>query len=138
MSRLKLDSDLIGVSSILERLTGVAVKDVFQEDDTLYVIVNPGDLGRAVGKGGVGIKRVQEQLHKKIRVIEHRDVLAEFVKNIIYPVTVQEIVEEDDSVVIKDSNRKTKSIIIGREGKNLNVIKRAVQRFFPGKDVKVV
>jgi len=74
-----------------------------------------------------------------VRVIEFREHLADFIKNIIYPLTVQEIVEESGSgsVIIRDSNKKTKSLLIGRDGKNLAVINRMVKRFF-NTEVKVM
>ncbi|MBI2112577.1 NusA-like transcription termination signal-binding factor, partial [Candidatus Woesearchaeota archaeon] len=117
--------------------TGVPVKDCFKEEDTIYIVVPPGNLGKAVGKNGIVIKKIQHNLRKNIRVIEYRDNVADFVGNIIYPIQVERIIEEENAVIIKDSNRSVKSQIIGREGKNLNIIKRAVQRFFPTKEVRV-
>ncbi|MFH1276299.1 MAG: NusA-like transcription termination signal-binding factor [Candidatus Woesearchaeota archaeon] len=136
MARLLLDQDALGLSSLIERITRVNVKDCFKEDDTLYVIVDPGNLGKVVGKGGIIIKKLQLQLKKNIKVIEYRDNVVDFVKNVIYPIRVEQIVEEEGFVVIKDSNRSVKSKLIGRDSKNLNVIKRAVKRFFPV-DVKI-
>src|SRR3989338_2880361 len=138
MVRLKLDLDVLSISSIVEHLIKVKVKDCFEEDDTLYVVVDPGQLGKAIGKGGVVIKKAQQQLNKKMRMIEYSDNLANFVQNIIYPLRVEQVVEENGIILIKDSDRRVKSQIIGRDGKNLALIKRAVQRFFPVQDVKVV
>lgn len=137
MTRLKLDQELLGISSVIEKLTGVYVKDCFREEDTIYIVVNPGQLGKAVGKGGVVIKRVQFQLRKNVRVMEFHESAVEFVRNVIYPLAVEEILEQEGQIIIRDSSRKVKSQLIGRDGKNLAVVKRAVQRFFPGKEVKV-
>ena len=139
MRGLKLSQENLGLSSFLERITRTQVKDCFTEDDTIYVVVEPGQLGKVVGKGGSNIHRIQEELHKRVRVIEFREHLADFIKNIIYPLTVQEIVEESGSgsVIIRDSNKKTKSLLIGRDGKNLAVINRMVKRFF-NTEVKVM
>ena len=49
MTRLKLDQELLGISSIIEKLTGVYIKDCFREDDTIYIVVDPGQLGKALG-----------------------------------------------------------------------------------------
>jgi transcription termination/antitermination protein NusA len=136
MVRLKLDQDMLGLSSIIERIAKVRVKDSFKEDDVIYIIVNPGQLGKIVGKGGITVKKLQEKLKKNIRVIEYRDDVVSFVKNVIYPLKVEDIVAEDGVVVIKDSNYGVRSKLIGRDGKNLAVIQRAVKRFFP-KDVRV-
>jgi transcription termination/antitermination protein NusA len=134
--RLKLDPETLGLTVLIERLTGVKVKDCFVADQ-LYVIVPPGYLGRTVGKGGVIIKKVQEQVKKKVKVVEYNESLSGFLKNFIYPLKVEEIVEDDGKVFLRDSSRRTKSTLIGRGGSNLQIIQRAVNRFFPGREVKV-
>jgi len=126
------------MSSLLEKRTGVHVKDCFRdEDETWYVIVSPGELGKAVGKEGSMVKRLQEEIGKKIRVIEFRENVVEFIRNIIYPLQIAEVIEEGEFLVLKDNNKKTKSLLIGRQGRNINILNRAVKRFFPIKEVKV-
>ncbi|MBI2572373.1 NusA-like transcription termination signal-binding factor [Candidatus Woesearchaeota archaeon] len=137
-ARLKLDQDLLALSMIVERQTGVQVKDCFKDDvDTLYFVVAQGQIGKAVGKGGANIKGLQQNLNKNVRFIEYREPASEFIRSIIYPITIEEIKEEGGIVTLKDSNRKTKSLLIGREGRNLQLLNRAVKRFF-NVEVKVV
>lgn len=136
MVRIKLDQETAGLSSLMEKISGAAVKDCFQDDDTVYFVVAPGEIGKAIGKGGINIRKVQDELHKKIKVVEFRDRVDEFIKNLIYPLAVERIVEEQDSFILQDTSRKTKGLLIGRDGKNLKFINRAVQRFF-GKEVRV-
>ena len=136
MSRIKLDPESLGLSTLMERLSGTHVKDCFRDEESIYFIVNSGELGKAIGKGGITVKRVQEELGKKIRIIEYHDNIQVFVRNVIYPLTVERISEEEGSIILRDKNRKTKSLLIGRGGKNLLLINRAVKRFFD-KEVKV-
>jgi transcription termination/antitermination protein NusA len=140
MTRLKLDQDILGLSSLMERATGVRVKDCFRDenDEAVYFIVGVGQIGKALGKGGINIKSIQQKLGKRIKVIEYRDNVCSFTKNVIYPAKVEEIVEENGDILIKDSNKKTKSLLIGRGGKNLKLINRAVKRFFNINEVKII
>jgi transcription termination/antitermination protein NusA len=128
--RVKLNKETLGLSSFFERKTGALVKDCFLEQDTVFFVVSAGNLGRALGKGGSMIRKVQEQLKKKIRIIEYSPSASAFVKNIIYPVKVQAIVEGDGQILIKDEDRKKKGQIIGRSGSNLEFINKVVGRFF--------
>jgi NusA-like KH domain protein len=137
LGRLKLDPDALGISSLFERVTGVKVKDCFKDSETLYFIVAPGTIRKAVGKGGENIKRIQLKMDKRVKVIEYRDDVISFVGSVIYPITVEEIIQDDDVIFIKDSHKKTKSLLIGRDGKNLQIINRAVKRFF-NVEVKVM
>ncbi len=128
----------MGLSSLMERITKAKVKDCFtDEEDSIFFVVAPGELGKAIGKGASNIKRLQQELQKKIRVIEYHDNVIEFVKNIIYPLRVQSITEEQDAIIIKETNKKAKSLLIGRQGRNLKLINRAVKRFF-NREVKVI
>ena len=129
----------MGLSSLMERITKAKVKDCFtdEEEEAIFFVVAPGELGKAIGKGGANIKRLQHEMQRRIRVIEYSDNVLEFVKNIIYPLRVQSIVEENGAVVIKETNKKAKSLLIGRQGRTLKLINRAVKRFF-NYEVKVI
>lgn len=137
MSRLKLDQGDLALSSLMERVTHARVKDCFQDVDTIYFVVAAGEMGKAVGKGGVNIKKAQEELGKRIKVIEFKENVSDFVRSIIYPLVVETITEENGVVLIKDNNKKTKSLLIGRESRNLQLLNRAVKRFY-NVEVKVV
>ena len=134
---MKLDRDAMGMSLVVERIMKVPIKDCFCSNDTAYCIVPAALVGKAVGKGGITIKKVQEKIGKKVRVVPYSEHLQEFIKNFISPLTVQEIVLEDGVVYLRDPYRKTKSLLIGREGRNLTLLNRAVKRFFPVNEVKV-
>lgn len=134
---MKLDQSTLDLSLVLERLFKVPLKDCFATDDAIYCIVAPHLVGKAVGKGGVNIKQAQEKTGKRVRVIGFQESVEEFIRQFIQPLTVEEIIVDEERVVIKDSQRKTKSLLIGRDGRNLQVINRAVKRFFPVNEVVV-
>lgn len=128
----------MGLSSLMEKITGAKVKDCFRDEEgTVYFVVGKGDFGKAVGKGGSSIKKVQQELGKRVKIIEYADDAVYFVKNIIHPLRAQDIAKEEGFLLIKETNKKAKSLLIGRGGKNLKIINRAVKRFF-NYEVKVV
>ncbi len=137
--RLKLDQDTLGLSAILERLARVRVKDCFKDElnETIFFVVETGELGKAIGKGGANIHQLQQELGKRIRMVEYHQDLPAFVRSFIYPLTVKEISQEGDILWLRDESRKTKSLLIGRGGKNLKTLNRAVKRFFSVGEVKV-
>ena len=138
MTRVILNQELMGLSSLMERITKAKVKDCFtDEEGSIFFVVAPGEIGKAIGKGASNIKRLQQELQRKIKIIEYNDNVVEFVKNIIYPLHVQSITEEQGVIVIKETNKKAKSLLIGRQGRNLKLIDRAVKRFFQH-EIKVI
>ncbi len=138
MTRLILDQEIMGLSLLMEKITRAKVKDCFKDEEgAVYFVVSKEDFGKAVGKGGSNIRRVQQELGKRVRVIEYSENALDFVRNIIFPLRTQDIVEGEGLLVIKESNKKAKSLLIGRQGRNLKLINRAVKRFF-NYEVKVV
>ncbi len=136
--RIKLDQEALGLSAVFERMTRARVKDCFKEEDALYFVVAPGELGKAIGKGGVMIRKLTERFRQPVRVIEFRDTVERFVQNVIYPVKVQRIYVEDNVVLISDEDRSVKGKVIGRSGTRLAFVNRVVKRFFDVSEVKVV
>ncbi|MBR9683018.1 NusA-like transcription termination signal-binding factor [Candidatus Woesearchaeota archaeon] len=137
MARVVYDQEMMGIISLLGRLTRARIKDCFKEEDTIYCIVEKGEIGKAIGKGGVNIKRIGQIVKKKVRMIEFGDTPAEFVKNLIFPTRVEEIREEDGVVEIVGGDKRTKGLLIGRGGENLTFLNKVVKRFFEV-EVKVV
>jgi N utilization substance protein A len=147
MARLKLDPETLSLSSVLERITHSPLKDCFiDENDLIHVVVPPGEMGRALGKGGSNARRITQETGKRVKFTEFSDDVSTFIRNFIYPLQVESIEiasgspsnsSEPGEVIIRDSSKKTKSLLIGREGKNLNTLTRAVKRFF-NVDIKIV
>jgi transcription termination/antitermination protein NusA len=138
LARIKLSQDTLGLSLIFEKSSGVRVKDCFTDDgDMVYYIVGKNDIGKAVGRGGIHIKKIQKQLNKRVKVIAYADTVEKFIRNFVAPVQVHEIKLIDGKAIIEDPLKKTKGLLIGREGKNLQLLNRAVKRFFPVEEVEV-
>jgi transcription termination/antitermination protein NusA len=136
--RVKINPELFAYASILERIARIRVKDTFESGETIYFVLYPGCLRKALGKNGENVKRLQEKFGKKIRLLEFNMDCKRFVRNFIYPLKVEEITEgEDGDILIKESSKKTKSLLIGRDARNLNLLNLAVSRFF-NKEVKIL
>ena len=136
MTRIKYSYDIMKYMSTFESLTGAKLKDCIADDNIIF-IVQENDMGRAIGKNGSNIKRVESLLKKKIKLIEFSNDVARFVGNLINPLRVKEIREEDGVVNIYAEDTKTKGMLIGREKQRINSINDIVKRYFQVKEVKV-
>ena len=137
MAKIKYDINIKQYISLFESLTGARVKDCIV-NDSIFFIVNENEMGKAIGKHGSNIKRVENALKKKIRLAEFSDDVVKFVGNLIYPIKVKEIKEEDELIKIYCSDTKTKGILIGRDRHNISRINNIVKRHFKSNEVKVV
>ena len=135
--KIKYTRELLERMNLFLRATGAGLKDCFEGEDTLYFVVENGEIGKAIGKGGIIVKELQNKLQRKIRIIEFHPDAAEFVKNVIYPLTVDGVEVHGTIVVVHSLDRNTKGLLIGRNAKNLNMLTKVVQRYFTVDEIKV-
>jgi len=131
---MKFDTKLIGYITIFENHT--TVKDCFFRDKELVFIVKEGQLGKAVGKNGVNIKKLLSKLKHKLRVIDFDHDPVYFVKNLLYPIDNYRIEKNDNKLVTIPADNKTKGQIYGRDRSNFKWVKEVLKRHF--KDVELV
>ena len=137
MNRLRFDSDSMKLIMFFESMTGTKVKDCIIHEKLTFII-SEGEMGKAIGKNGVNIRKVEMKLKKKIKLVEFSNDILQFVKNIIYPIEVFDINNEDGIVTIFGKDANSKAMLIGRERKNINHVRDIVQRYFDVKEIRVV
>lgn len=118
-----------------ESMTGSKVKDCITNDQITFII-EENDMGKAIGKNGANIKRCENNLKKRIKLIEFSSDMLQFVKNIIYPINA-DVKQEEGIIKIYGKDIATKAMLIGRERKNINHINDLVKRYFDIKEVRV-
>ena len=136
MLKIKYDINLMKFISLFENLTRAKVKDCI-EGETLTYIVENGEISKAIGKGAINIQKIEGILRRKIKVVEFNENLCSFVANLIRPLRVENITEENGIVTITDKDNKTKGLLIGRNAKNLANHKNIVSRYFEIQDIVV-
>ncbi len=137
MTRIKYSADIMQYISIFESFTNAKVKDCIVDESVLFVI-EENDMGKAIGKHGSNIKRMEELIKKSIRLVEFSNNPAQFLQNLIYPTQAKDIREENKLLSIYCHDAKSKGRIIGRERQNLQKINDIVKRYFDVEEVKVV
>ncbi len=129
MSEVKLTTDGIRYIALFESLTRARAKDCFEdtENNRLIFVVKSGDMGLAIGKGGENINRVKKTIGKHVEIIEHSDDPVEFVTNAFHPVSIKNVnlvVKDDRRIAYVEVLTKEKGLAIGREGKNIEKVKK--------------
>jgi N utilization substance protein A len=127
---VKLSEESIRYLTLFESLTGASVKDCIVQDDKVIFVVKKGDMGLAIGKGGINVERAREIIGKKIEIIEHSDDPIEFISNIFKPIKVNvKLIEKGNKkIAIVSVNPQYKGLLIGKGGKNINKAKELAKR----------
>lgn len=134
---MKFDNRIIGYITTFENITRTSVKDCFFKDDELIFIVQPGQLGKAIGKNGSNVKLLAGKLKHKLRVIGFDIDPLRFVSNLLYPLKEFEIEMNDDKIVIKAEDRRIRGKIYGRERSNFKWINELLNEYFKGKELVI-
>jgi len=133
--KVVLNTEDIRLINLFQNLTGSHVIDCYNNDE-LYVIVANGQYGLAVGKGGSKIKNVENVLKKKVKLFEYSDDAESFLKNLIPEAKEVNINLNEKVAEIKLMN-SDKAKVIGKSGKNINIIKKFMKRLFDIEDIKI-
>ena len=98
MVEVKLTEDCMRLISQFESLTGAGSRDcvIDERNARLIFVINPGDMGLAIGKKGVSIKKASEVMGKKIEVVEYNSNPEQFIKNCFLPAQVTSIIFEGE------------------------------------------
>jgi len=137
MTKIKYDVNIMKYMSLFETLTQTKLKDCIINDKVIF-IVEENQIGKAIGKKGINVKKIENILKKKIKIAEFNSNVLQFIQNFIYPLKVKDIKEENKIVTIIGPDTKTKGLLIGRDAKNLNNLKSIVKRYFDIDDIKVI
>jgi len=140
MERIKYDMDLMKTMSIFENVTRCPLKDSFvDKNEMLVFVVDEEHMSRAIGREGSNVKRLEKLLNRKIKILGYTPELIQFVRNVVYPLRVEGIREQDGTVTIDGSDMRIKGLLIGKNAQNLKNNLWIVQRYFDNiKEIKVV
>ncbi|MBD3318362.1 NusA-like transcription termination signal-binding factor [Candidatus Woesearchaeota archaeon] len=131
------DTQTMQVMRMFEQITHANLKDCFTEDEIQYFIVEEHQIGKAVGKQGRNLKKLEKALKRKVKIVEYSSDLATFVRNLYYPTKIEDIVVEEETVTIMPADLQARGYLIGRGANTLRRIERIVQRYFDIKEIKI-
>lgn len=111
---IKISTDEFRYIGFFESLTGAAVKDCAIYPDHVLFVVKQGDMGLAIGKGGMNVKKVEDSLGKKVDLIEYSDDPVQFVKGVLAQLKPKNIYLSQ-----KSTGKKVVNVVLG-DAKQLN------------------
>lgn len=135
--KIKFNKDILYFISLFEKVTKAKIKDCFEEENKLYFIVQHGEIGKAIGKNAINVKKLQNIINRKIKIVEFYPETIGFIKNYIYPIRVKEIQEKEGIFIIIVNDSQSRGLLIGRNATNLRELEKIVKRYFNIIEIKV-
>ncbi len=118
----KIDLKIIGYINTFEKITKIHPIEFKENNGQLVFIVKEDQVKKAVGKGGINIKKLSNLFNKRIKVVEYSKNPEKFFLNLIHPIIVKTMELTETQLLIRPDSIEDKSKIIGKNGKNLEFI----------------
>jgi transcription termination/antitermination protein NusA len=142
--KIKLTSDELRLMSLFQNVTSATARDCIVDNkmDRVIFVVNKGQMGLAIGKGGTTIKQLRNVVTKKVELVEHSEEATEFIGNILNSEMIQEIQMSErmdgtkQAIVVVDP--KKKGVVVGKDGRNAEKARLLAKRYFQISNVLIV
>ncbi len=140
---IKITADEMRYIALFESVSGASEKDciVDEEQERVIFIVNPGQVGVAIGRGGRNIHTLEKMTGKKQEIIEYSEDPAQFIKNALKPAVVKEVRVSDRAdgkkIAVVTVAPKDKGVAIGKNGKNAERLRFLSKRYFNIQNVSI-
>jgi N utilization substance protein A len=140
---IKITCDEMRYIALFESVSGASVKDciINEGQGRAIFIVNQGQVGVAIGRGGRNIHTLERMTGKKHEIIEYSEDPQQFIRNALKPAAVREvrITERMDGkkMAVVTVNPKDKGVAIGKNGKNAERLRFLAKRYFDIQNVSI-
>jgi len=141
---IKLTTEEMKYIALFQDITRASVMDCIIDDDNNRIIflVKPGEVGLAVGRGGINVKRMKRLLGKDIEVVEYAEKLEDLVKNALMPARVKSVklitTGDGRKIVYVTVDPKDKGIAIGKGGRNVSKARLILNRYFKVDSIVII
>lgn len=141
MTEITLSNETVQYINLASKYSGASIKDCVVTDDRIVFVVEKGQLGIAIGSKAKKLEKLRNLLKKNVKFVEFDEDKKKFIQNLCKPHIVNNIIFEGDdneSIVKVEVSPRDKSKLIGKGGRNINMIRQLAQRHHPIKDVQIL
>lgn len=126
--------------NLLDKISNVKTRKCFTYNNTLYFVVNEQNISRAIGPSANNIKKIQESLGKKVKIIKEPSGVEDsknFIESIVSPITPRNVEVKENQIIITAGGTQNKASLIGRNKRRYEELKKILEDTF-GKELKIM
>lgn len=127
-----IDMQTMRYINLLDRVTRVKTMKCFAYNNTIIFAVPEKMMSQAIGPGAINLRRLQEQIGKRIKVVREAksvDYAKDFIEAVVSPVGFKSI-EINEGVLIINAGSQHKAALIGRNRRRYEELARIVKDAF--------
>ncbi len=140
MTEIAFSNEIMQYINMASNILKIDVIDCMVTEDKLIFIVKKGQLGIAIGSKAKNLEKLRRLFKKNIKFVEFDEDKERFILNLCKPYKINNITLDGsgDSIVAKvEVATSDKSKIIGRGGRNIDIIRKLAHRHHSIKDVQI-
>jgi transcription antitermination factor NusA-like protein len=125
--------------NLFSKITHIDTRFFFTYNETLFFCVPKKLVSKAIGIGARNIKRLNEILRKKIRILPNPsgvEEAKEFIEAIVSPVEFKELKINENEIILT-AGSQSKAALIGRNKRRLLEMQKIVSDYFR-KDFRII
>ncbi len=140
MVEITFSNETVQYINMASKYTKAGIKDCLIEEDRIVFVVEKGQLGIAIGSKAKNLEKLRSLFRKNVKFVEFDNDKERFIRNLCKPYQINTITidgDEDASMIRIEVSPRDKSKLIGKGGRNINMIRKLAQRYYPIKDVQI-
>ncbi len=125
--------------NLFGKITRVNTRFCFNYNNMIIFCVPKTLVSKAIGEGGKNVKKINEILRKRIKIIPSPlsvQNAKNFIGNIVSPVIFKDLEITDDEIILT-AGSQSKAALIGRNKRRFLEMQKIVKDFF-GKEYRIV
>lgn len=124
---IKLTNEESKLLLFFQQVTGAAARDCVADGERVVFVVANGEMGKAIGRGGGNIEKLERLLKKRVQLVEHSDDPQQFLEGILSK-KISLKLEKNCATI--DAQREDRGKIIGKGGEKIKLAKQLLKRHF--------
>jgi len=140
MTDIMLSNEDMQYINMANKVTKADILDCISTEDKIIFIVKKGQLGVAIGIKAKNLEKLRNIFKKTIKFVEYDSDKQKFIINLFKPYKINNVTlegDENSSVAKVEVNVGDKSKIIGKDGRNIELIRNLAKRHHAIKDVQI-
>jgi transcription antitermination factor NusA-like protein len=126
--------------NLLDKASQVKTKQCFIYNNIIFFAVPRALVSKAIGPSAVNVKRIQEHLGKRVKIIPAPNGIEDasrFVTDLVSPNKFKSLEIKDGNFVLTAGNNQNKAVLIGRNKRRMVELEVIIKDIF-GLDLKII
>ena len=128
-----IDMQTMRYINLLDKVARVKTRHCFVYNNAVFFAVNKHQVSQAIGPAAVNVRKIQESIGFRIKIIKESEGIQDikrFIEDIVAPIDPKEMEVKDKELIITAGNMQNKASLIGRDKRRLEELKRIVEENF--------